>query len=91
MLSIIQKDCDIFIFEAMHVHEVILDVSNIIVTSTELSLLANVVYANQQGPATAAAATGYNGEFLRDVHLSGRRQLRDLRIFLVAQELSHCC
>jgi len=64
--------------EAMRIFNVVLNISNVVMTPTKFPLLPSVVDANQQGAATSAGAIRHDVKLFIHIHLARRRKLRNL-------------
>ena len=89
VIPVVHQHDDVFLLEAPNVHDILLYIQAIVVASTQLSTLTNIVDTNQNSPLRAVAFGRNDVELLTDIHLFGRSQLRNLRETPAAKNLAH--
>mmetsp|Transcript_47746 Transcript_47746/g.93252 ORF Transcript_47746/g.93252 Transcript_47746/m.93252 type:complete len:304 (-) Transcript_47746:9-920(-) len=80
VVAVVHQHLNIFLLEAVHVHDIPLDVLHVVVTPAELARLSDVIDPDQHGAFRPPVARLGEFEGVRQIELAGRRELRHLRV-----------
>mmetsp|Transcript_19757 Transcript_19757/g.28840 ORF Transcript_19757/g.28840 Transcript_19757/m.28840 type:complete len:283 (+) Transcript_19757:229-1077(+) len=87
--AIIHKDGHVSLLKVMYVHEVLLHVQNIIVTSGKFSILSNIVDTDENGTLRSLKSFLGDVKFSIDVKFTGGRELGNLGESLSVEHIPH--